>query len=44
MKDIPWVTNASVTVAEYENGNFRLVLVGEDSHLEEIKTALPKNV
>ena len=44
MKDIPWVSNASVTVAEYENGKFRLISVSEDSHLGSIKTALPKNV
>ncbi len=44
MKDIPWVTNASVTVAEYENGKFSLISVGEDAHLDEIRTKLPKNV
>lgn len=44
MKNIPWVTNASVTVAEYENGKFRLVSVSEDAHLAELKTALPANV
>ncbi len=44
MKNIKWVSNASVTEAVYENGIFRLVRVGEDSHLDELKTALPKNV
>lgn len=44
MKDFPWVTNASVTVAEYENGKFKLISVGEDEHLSEMRTALPKNV
>ncbi len=44
LKDIPWVSNASVTEAIYENGAFRLVQVGYDAHLEGIKTVLPKNV
>lgn len=44
MKNIPWVSNASVTVAEYENGNWILKLVSEDSHLGQARTDLPKNV
>lgn len=44
MKDIDWVPNASVTVAEYESGIFTLKSVGESAHLAEINTVLPPNV
>lgn len=44
MKNTPWVSNASVTVAEYENGVFTIVTPGYDAHLGEMRTALPKNV
>ena len=44
MKNIPWVSNASVTVVEYEKGSFRIVEAGHDAHLGEMRTALPKNV
>ena len=44
MKDIPWVTNASVTEADYENGKFTLNFAGKDDHLLDLATALPKNV
>ena len=44
MKDIDWVPNASVTVAEYENGKFTLTLVGEDEHLSSLSTKLPPTV
>lgn len=44
MKDINWVPNASVTVAEYENGTFIIRLLGENSHLAEITTSLPPTV
>ncbi len=43
MKNIPWVANASVTVAEYENGKWKLVKAGESSHLKELMTVLPDN-
>ena len=43
MKDIPWVSNASVSVAEYKNSEFKLLSVGEDAHLSGIKTELPAN-
>ena len=36
MKDIRWVSNASVTVAEYENGSFTVTSVDENSHLQNI--------
>lgn len=44
MKDIPWVSNASVTIVEFENDTFRIVTPGYDKHLGELRTALPKNV
>ena len=44
MKNIPWVSNASVTVAEVENGKVELKLVGYDEHLSDCATALPANV
>ena len=44
MKDIDWVPNASVTVAEYENGKFILKSVGENAHLAEINSTLPPTV
>ena len=43
MKDIPWVSNASVTVLEYDGG-WRIVEAGTDTHLAELKTVLPDNV
>ena len=43
MKDVPWSSNASVTVAEFENGQFTLSLMGEDKHLSDIKSELPAN-
>ena len=44
MKDVPWVSNASVTEATFENGKFTLVAVGMDAHLADLKTSLPANV
>lgn len=44
MKNIPWVSNASLTTAHYENGVFTLVTPGYDAHLGDMRTALPKNV
>lgn len=43
MKSIPWVTNASITVAEYENNAFRLIQAGNDTHLGQNRTTLPAN-
>ncbi len=43
MKDVPWVSNASVTEIAYENGKFRLVEVSHDEHLGELITVLPDN-
>lgn len=44
IKDIPFVTNASFTVCEYENGKFNLTRISEDAHLGEKKTSFPANV
>lgn len=44
MKTIPWVSNASVTVVEYENSTFRLLEVGKDAHLGSQRTAFPKKI
>lgn len=44
MKDIPWVSNASVTQINVENGEWSLAVVGYDAHLGELITHLPKNV
>jgi probable phosphoglycerate mutase len=44
MQSIPWVSNASVTVYNYENGKWSIEAVSLDAHLEGCKTALPPNV
>lgn len=44
MKDVPWVTNASITTAIYENGELRLREVGHDAHLGSIVSRFPPNV
>lgn len=44
MNDVEWVSNASVTELEYDNGNFRIVLIGEDAHLKSLVTRLPDNI
>ena len=44
MKDIPWVSNASVTEITYENGKWSFVKVGEDKHLSALRTSFPANV
>ena len=44
MKNIPWVTNASVTEVIYENGKFYLGKVCQDAHLGSIVSRFPSNV
>lgn len=44
MKDIPWASNASTTVAEYENGAFRLIEYSIDHYMGDLVTALPDDV
>ena len=43
-KDIPWVTNASVTSVIYDNGTWRMEELGYDKHLEELISSFPANV
>lgn len=44
MQKIPWVSNASVSVVEYLNGDWSIKLSGEDSFLGELVSTLPPNV
>lgn len=44
MKDVPWVTNASVTSVLYENGKLTLEEACHDSHLGDITSRFPSNV
>jgi len=44
MKEIPWVSNASVTEIMYDNGKLIPVKISQDTHLAGLKTALPANV
>lgn len=44
MKDIPWVSNASVTELDYADDKFVLVNAGQDEHLSQLKSVLPTNV
>ena len=44
MGAIPWASNASVTHAEYENGQFRLVAYSIDHFMGSLTTALPEDV
>lgn len=44
MHSIPWVSNASVTVAEYEDGVGRLLERDLHAHLGDLHTVLAKNV
>lgn len=43
MKNVPWVSNGSVTVLEY-NGEWKCVSISEDDHLGGDKTSFPANV
>ena len=38
MKNIPWVSNASVTELFFDNGSWRFGLVSQDEHLSDYKT------
>ena len=44
MKDIPWVTNASVTELFYDDGQWQFGSVAQDAHLADMKTAFGANV
>lgn len=44
MKNIPWVTNASVSELEYNNGKWEFKKVSISDHLSSLPTPLPANV
>ncbi len=44
MENIPWVSNASVTVFEYNNNEWKIIELSKDEHLAGLKTELPSNV
>ena len=44
MKQIPWVSNASVSEFVYKNGKLVPVKVSQDGHLTDMKTNLPSNI
>ena len=44
MAKIPWVSNASISVFEYDGGVLRAVEVDNARHLGDLKTNLPANV
>ena len=44
MKDYRWATNASVSVAEYNNGKFTVLEYSKDDFLSDYRTGFPANV
>ena len=44
MKNIPWGSNASLTILEYDKGNWTIVKQSFDEHLGDLLTNLPANV
>ncbi len=44
MKNIPWPSNAAVSVYEYTDGKWNCPMYGEDKHLKDLVTVLPGNV
>ena len=44
MKNIPWVSNASVTELLYDNGVWRFIREDENGFLSDLKTSFPPNV
>lgn len=44
MKNVSWVSNASVTEVSVENGKWNLQNIGADAHLSNLKTQFPANV
>lgn len=44
MNMVPWVSNASVSVIERENGKWKVASLSEDKHLATLRTALPDDV
>lgn len=44
MRKIPWGSNASVTVLEFDGKNWSIKLESNDDHLADLKTRFPSNV
>ncbi len=44
IQQISWVSNASVTEVQYDNGEFSLQKVSQDAHLADILTTLPTDI
>ncbi len=44
MKDLKWSTNASVSVARFENGSFEVLDYSIDDFLTDLRSGLPANV
>ena len=44
MKNVTWVPNASVTVVDYDRGEFRIAVPTYSDHLEGLQSSLPSNV
>ena len=44
IKNVPWVSNASVTVVTYDNGSFTFNEIGINSHLSGMISELPKDI
>jgi len=42
--EVPWVPNASVTIADYDAGAWRVILRGAAGHLGALETMLPTNI
>ena len=44
MREVPWVSNASVSEIEYCDGTWKCIKMSQDKHLGELCTVLPDNV
>ncbi len=44
MKNYSWVSNASVSILEYENRKWKIAQMGIDGHLADLRTVLPTTV
>ena len=44
MRDVSWVSNASVTEIQYDLGKWQMIRSGYDSHLADLRTYLNGNI
>ena len=44
MHTVPWVSNASVSELVFDGGELKIVKMGQDGHLENLRSVLPANV